>query len=103
MDTNVGLGHNGVNPSDLDQDTFPSSPYHNAITGQQFFPHKPNANAHTNININKMAFDDSAGGDSINTDFRPDIGMFNDTAFSQNQLFSNPLGQVSAVEPPKAL
>lgn len=101
MDANNGPGQDGLNPDIFNQNTFGSSPYQSVLPSQQYFPHTPNAN--TNPNINRLSFGDGIGEGLMNTDFRPENGLFNGTAYTQNQFFSSPLSQVSALAFPRRI
>lgn len=81
---NGGFGGNGQFQNNFNQDTYPPSPFASQpMPGQQYFAQHPNM----------MQYDDG-NGDS----YQPEVGLFNDSAYSQNQ-FINSGPQVSRTGP----
>ncbi len=79
---NNGYGNNGHFPQNgFNQDDFAQSQF-NGGNPQQIFPTQPNI----------MPFGEEMNGDSFmaGNNFQPEVGLYNDAAFMQNQ-FVNPV------------
>lgn len=78
--------HDGFNQND-----FPSSPFRGAtgspLVGQQGFAQ----------NQQNSMQSDNVYSDAYNNSFQPEVGLYNQEAFTQNQ-FMNPLHQVRSVD-----
>ncbi|PVH89900.1 YTH-domain-containing protein [Cadophora sp. DSE1049] len=71
---NGGFGNNGQFQNNFNQDGYPPSPFAGQlIQGQQYFPNQPNMTQYEEPN-----------GES----FQPEVGLFNDRAYMQNQFNS---------------
>ena len=86
---NNGYGSNGHFPNSFNnQENFPTSPFGTpSAPGQQFFTNPQN----------RMHFDDANGEGFLKNEFQPEVGLYNEGAFMQNQ-FINANPQVSVVE-----
>jgi hypothetical protein len=89
---NNGFGSNGQFPNGFgNQENFPRSPFGappgQPSVGQQYFPNQQNM----------MQYEDTNGDGFIDTDFQPEVGIYNEGAFMQNQ-FINAKSQVCVVE-----
>ncbi|KAH6723959.1 YT521-B-like domain-containing protein [Leptodontidium sp. MPI-SDFR-AT-0119] len=72
---NGGFGGNGQFQNNFNQDNYPPSPFASQpMPGQQYFAQHPNM----------MQYDDG-NGDS----YQPEVGLFNDSAYSQNQFINS--------------
>ena len=78
---NGGFGNNGPFQNNFSQDGYPPSPFAGQpIQGQQYFSQQPNMTQYEEPN-----------GES----FQPEVGLFNDRAYTQNQFNSQGPPQVS--------
>lgn len=87
---NNGFGGNGQFPNGFNnQENFPPSPFSGPPgAGHQYFPMLPNM----------MGYEDANGEGFMNNEFEPEVGLYNEGAFMQNQ-FINTTPQVSFVDP----
>jgi hypothetical protein len=90
---NNGFGNNGQFQNGFNsQESYPPSPFGPSsgppLAGQQYFPNQQNL----------MQYEDANGEGFINNDFQPEVGLYNEGAFMQNQ-FINANTQVCFVEP----
>jgi len=90
---NNGFGSNGQFPNGFNnQENFPSSPFGappgQPLAGVQYFPNLQNL----------MEYEDTNGEAFVKNDFQPEIGLFNEGAFMQNQ-FINANPQVCVARP----
>jgi hypothetical protein len=93
MGPNTGFGNNGFIPDSFNQDTLPTS-FAGGNTGRSYFPQQAQSNT--------IGFEDDGNGKGyVNDDFQPEVGLFNDAAFSQN-LFTSPLAQVCVTKTAQA-
>jgi hypothetical protein len=85
---NNGYVNNGNFPNSFNQDDFPTSPFTGStgVPGQQYFPPHPHP-------PNMMQFDNGNVEGYMSNDFQPEVGLYNERAFSQNQ-FASPHPQV---------
>jgi hypothetical protein len=94
MGPNTGFGNNGFLQNSLNQDTFPTSSFTGGVTGRPYFPQQAQSDM--------IGFKDDGNGEGyMNNAFQPEVGLFNDAAFSQN-LFNSPLAQVSVTRTAQA-
>jgi hypothetical protein len=81
-------GYGGHFPSNMNQDEFPPPFAGTPGPGQQYLQHpQPHL----------MQFEDGNGEGYLNNEFQPQVGLFNEGAFLQNQ-FVSPQAQVSPIE-----
>jgi len=89
---NNGFANNGPFQNNFNSDDGSFPPFRNnrspPIPGQQLFPQQPNM----------MLFDNQNGEGIITNEFQPEVGLFNNRAFLQNQ-FVNQDAQVCFVDP----
>ncbi|KAE9370411.1 YTH-domain-containing protein [Stipitochalara longipes BDJ] len=101
MWSNNGFGSNGQFPNGFGhQESFPPSPFEaprgQGLAGQQYFTNQQNM----------MQFDDANGEGFLNNDFQPEVSLYNEGAFMQNQLIntntqfsSSPFNQSTTANP----
>jgi hypothetical protein len=80
---NNGFGGNGQFPNGFNnQENFPSSPFGappgQGLAGGQYFP----------TQRNMLQYEDSNGEGFMNNDFQPEVGLYNEGAFMQNQFIN---------------
>jgi hypothetical protein len=90
---NNGFGGNGQFPNGFNnQENFPPSPFGappgQGLAGGQYFP----------TQRNMLQYEDSNGEGFMNNDFQPEVGLYNEGAFIQNQ-FINANPQVCVGKP----
>lgn len=89
---NNGFGNNGPFQNNFNQDDYPPSPFGGVSgpPGQQYFP----------IPHHPSMYEDPNGGEGyMSDDFRPEVGLFNEGSFMQNQhQFVNSNVQVSLAQ-----
>lgn len=88
---NNGFGSNGQFPNGFNsQEHLPPpfrAPPDHPLTGGQYFPNQPNM----------IQFEDANGKGLMNNGFQPELGLYNEGAFMQNQ-FLNANAEVCVVE-----
>lgn len=83
-----GFGSNGDFPNNFSrQDDYSLSPF-GAGPGGQYFPKLP-------FQQNMMPFEGGNGERFMNNDFQPEVGLYNEGAFSQTQFVNAANPQVS--------
>jgi hypothetical protein len=86
-----GFGNNGHFPNGFNnQENFPPSPFGapsgHGLAGQQYFTNQQNM----------MQLDDASGEDFPNREFQPEVSVYNEGAFMQDQFINaNPLVSVA--------
>jgi hypothetical protein len=89
---NNGFGSNGQFQNGFNnQENYPPSPFGASpgppLAGQQYFPNQQIM----------MHYEDTNGEDFMSNDFQPEVGLYNEGAFMQNQ-FINTNSQVCFVD-----
>ncbi|PMD46260.1 YTH-domain-containing protein [Hyaloscypha variabilis F] len=94
-----GFGNNGHFPNGFNnQENFPLSPFGapsgQGLARQQYFTNQQNM----------MQLDDASGEDFPNREFQPEVGLYNEGAFMQNQFINaNPLFSQSTFNQPNSV
>ena len=88
---NHGFGDNGSFQNNFNQENFPSSPFgagSGTPLGQSFFP----------TQTDMLQYEGGNGEGFISNEFHPEVGLFNQAAFMQNQVM-NTNGPVRILNP----
>jgi hypothetical protein len=88
---NHGFGDNGSFQNNFNQENFPPSPFgagSGTPLGQSFFPNQ----------TDMLQYEGGNGEGFISNEFHPEVGLFNQAAFMQNQVM-NTNGPVCIVDP----
>jgi hypothetical protein len=88
---NHGFGDNGSFQNNFSQENFPPSPFgagSGTPLGRSFFPNQ----------TDMLQYEGGNGEGFISNEFHPEVGLFNQTAFMQNQVM-NTNGPVCIVNP----